>query len=118
MKIKFILTILTQLKFENCSFHAIIFFVYEQLQLLTTKKLYSYDYLIFRSIFHNLSPHAYRFLRNSGKIILPCYTTLRRITINSSMDPLNEHQEDTFLFYIKQKYKGLTSGDTTVSLTG
>ena len=54
-----------------CSYDSVVGFVYEQLQLLTTKKQqsFSYDYLIFSSIFYNLSPHAYRFLRSSGKVV-------------------------------------------------
>ena len=117
LNIKFILTLLCQFKNENCSYNSVVGFVYEQLQLLTTKKhSFSYDYLIFSSIFYNLSPHAYKFLRSSGKVVLPCYTTIRRLTFNSSMDPFYEHEDNTFLFYIKQKFKGLTSSDKTVSL--
>ena len=117
LNIKFILTLLCQFKNENCSYNSVVGFVYEQLQLLTTKKhSFSYDYLIFSSIFYNLSPHANKFLRSSGKVVLPCYTTIRRLTFNSSMDPFYEHEDNTFLFYIKQKFKGLTSSDKTVSL--
>ena len=32
------------------------------------------------------------------------------------MDPFYEYEDNTFLFYIKQKFKGLTSSDKTVSL--
>ena len=115
--VKFIISILIQFKTEKCSFCSIVEFVCEQLQLLTTKKRkYSSDFLIFSSIFFNLSPHAYRFLRSCGKIILPCYTTIRKLTLNSTMDPFHEHNQYTFLLYIKQKIKALTESDKTVSL--
>ena len=32
------------------------------------------------------------------------------------MDPFYEHEDNTFLFYIKQKFKCLTSSDKTISL--
>ena len=77
---KFILTLLCQFKNKNCSYNSVVRFVYEQLQSLITKKhRFSYDYLIFSSIFYNLCPHAYRSLRSSGKVVLPCYTTIRQL---------------------------------------
>ena len=80
LNIKFILTLLCQFRKEKCSYNSVVGFVYEQLQLLTTKKhSFCDDYLIFSSIFYNLSPHAYRFLRSSGKVVLPCYTTIRQL---------------------------------------
>ena len=100
------------LRLRNAHFAS---FVYEQLELLTIKS-YSNDYLIFSSIFYNLSPHGYRFLRSSGKIILPCYTIIRRLTMSSSMDPFQEQHDSTFLFYAKQKFKVLLPCDKTVSL--
>ena len=76
--IKVVLSLLLQFKSGKCSFHHVVAFVYEQLELLTMKKKnYSYEFLIFSSIFDNVSPHAYRFLRNSGNCILPCYSTIR-----------------------------------------
>ena len=114
---KFIPTLLCQFRNGNCCYNSVVGFVYEQLQLLTTKKhSFSYDYLIFSSIFYNLSPHAYRFLRSSGKVVLPCYATIRRLMFNSSVDPFYEHEDHRFLFYIKQKFKGLTSSDKIVLL--
>ena len=99
LNINFILTLLCQFINKNCSYNSVIGFVYEQLQLLTTKKhSFSYNSSIFSSIFYNLSPifynfspHSYRFLRSSGKVVLPCYTTIGRLTFNSSMDPFYEH---------------------------
>ena len=115
--IKFIPSLLCLFKTEKCSFCSFVSFVYEQLELLTKKKKsFSNDYLIFSSIFYNLFPRGYRFVRSSGKITLPCYTTIRRLTISSSMDPFQEQHDSTFLFYAKQKFKVLLSCDKTVSL--
>ncbi|KAH8019862.1 hypothetical protein HPB51_022963 [Rhipicephalus microplus] len=49
-------------------------FIKEQLDLLHRKDhslRYSAELLIFSSILHTISPHAYRFIRGSGKISLP-----------------------------------------------
>ena len=117
LQVTFILSILDKFKSEKCSFHLIVSFISEQLELLVSKKRnYSNDYLIFSSIFFNLSPHAYKFVRGSSKIILPCYTTIRKLSSSSSMDPFQEQSDKTFLFYIKQKFKALTDSDKTVSL--
>ena len=115
--IKVVLSLLLQFKSGKCSFHHVVAFVYEQLELLTMKKKnYSYEFLIFSSIFYNVSPHAYRFLRNSGNCILPCYSTIRKLTLANAMNPFHEQSENTFLYYIKQKFNALSSSDSTVSL--
>ena len=117
--IKFILSLLCLFKTEKCSFCSFVSFVYKQLKLLTKKKKSnSNDYLIFSSIFYNLSPHGYRFLSSSGKIILPCDTTIRRLTISFSMDPFQEQHDNTFLFYAKQKFKVLLPCDKADILVG
>ena len=43
-------------------------------------------------------------------------TQFRKITLSSSMSPSVEQTDNTFLFYIKQKIRSLTSSDTTVML--
>ena len=106
-----------QFNSSKCSFHLVIAFVCEQLELLTMKKKnYSYQFLIFSSIFYNVSPHAYRFLRNSGNLIFPCYSTIHKLTLANSMNPFHEQSDNTFLFYINQKFKALSPSDATVSL--
>ena len=72
--------------------------------------------LIFSSIFHNISPSAYRFLLTTGNIILPCLSTIRKVTLQSTLSPANEQTDETFLFYINQKFKLLNSNDKMVSL--
>ena len=78
--------------------------------------VYPHDFLVFSSLFHNLSPHAYRFLRSSGTCILPCYSTIRKVTLALAVSPQNEQNEVNFLFYVRQKYKTLLSCDKTVML--
>ena len=55
-------------------------------------------------------------MRSSGSVILPCYTTIRKVTLSSSMNPSIEQTDRTFLFYIKQKFQFLFSPDMTVTL--
>ena len=117
LRLNLILSLLIPLQDDSFKFCNIIKFVYEQLHLLTKeKKCYSYDFLLFSSLLYNVSPHAFRFLRSSGSIILPCYTTIRKITLSSSMSPSIEQTDKTFLFYIKQKFQCLKSSDLTVML--
>ena len=77
---------------------------------------YDYKLLIFSALLYNISPHAYRFLRRSGNLILPCYNTIRRITLSSSLSPSVEQTDTTFLYYIKQKFQCLDPSDATVLL--
>ena len=117
LTLKLIVTLLLSLQRSLTKFAPVISFVIEQLQLTTKRSLvYSSEFLIFASIFQNLSPHGYRFLRNSGKIILPCLTTIRKVTLSSSVSPVNEQSEHNFMFYIKNKYKALQPRDKTVCL--
>ena len=94
LRLNLILSLLIPLQDDLFKFCNIIKFVYEQLHLLTKeKKCYSYDFLLFSSLLYIVSPHAYRFLRSSGSIILPCYTTIRKITyiivVNEPFDRTN-----------------------------
>ena len=59
---------------------------------------------------------TYRFLQSSGHCILPCYSTIRKITLSSSMRPSVEKTEKAFMFYIKQKFRDLSSSDCTLML--
>ncbi|ELU07706.1 hypothetical protein CAPTEDRAFT_205911 [Capitella teleta] len=77
---------------------------------------YPSDFLVFASIFYNVSPHAYRFLRDSAKIILPSYSTVRRLILSNCMDPRTEQTNGTFLYYISKKFKSLKPRDYIVNL--
>ena len=62
------------------------------------------------------SPQGYRLLRNTGHLILPSYSTVRRLTLSQNLSPAAEQQENNFLVYIKNKFKFLSESDTTVIL--
>ena len=115
--IKLVISLLRQFKCESFKYCTIISFICLQLDLMAKKNIvYPHDFLVFSSLFHNLSPHAYRFLRNSGTCIFPCYSTIRKVTLASAVSPQNEQNEVNFLFYVRQKYKTLLSCDKTVML--
>ena len=117
LTIALIITLLFSLKQTSTKFTTVISFIIERLQLLSKRSyVYSSEFLIFASIFQNLFPTGYRFLRSSGKFIFPCLTTIRKVTLYSSVSPSNEQSDDNFMFYIKNKYKALQSSDKTVCL--
>ena len=77
LRLNVILSLLLPLKDDSFKFGSVIKFVYEQLHLMKRVSMcYSSEFLIFSSLFYNVSPHAYRFLRRSGNILLPCYNTI------------------------------------------
>ena len=111
---KLVMSLLSQFKCESFKYCTIISFMCLQLDLMTKKSIvYPHDFLVFTSHFYNLSPHAYCFLRSSGTCILPCYSTIREVTLASAVSPQNETD---FLFYVRQKYKTLLACDKTVML--
>ena len=84
---------------------------------MTQNKLdYSTEMMIFSSLLYNCSPKGYRLLRDSKNIILPSYSTIKRVTLSTNMNPLIEQHDNNFLMYIKNKFKLLVQKDTTVSL--
>ena len=116
IRLNFILPLLFPIN-DSFKFCTVIKFIYEQLHLMTKVNMcYSPEFLIFYSLFYNILPHAYKFLRRSGHCILPCYSTIRKITLSSSMSPSVEQTDKNFLFYIKQKFQILCANDTTVML--
>ena len=114
--LQLVLSLLIPLKSENFKFYRVTWFMCEQLRLMTQSVCcYSYDFLVFASVFYNTAPNAYRFLRTSGDCLLPCLNTIRKITLSKTMRPLIE-QHDTFLCYVKEKFKILQPNDKTVML--
>ena len=102
---------------SSSSITSVLWFICEQLRhLINSRQSYSPDFLIFASVFYNVSPHAYRFIRDSGKLVLPSYSTVRRITVSSAMSPSQEQSSNTFLHYVSQKFKSLSSSDYHVNL--
>ena len=76
---------------------------------------YSTEMMIFTSMLYNCSPKGHRLLRDSKNIILPIYSTIKRLTLSTHMNPLIEQHDNNFLMYIKDKFKLLVLKDTTVS---
>ena len=117
LTLQLIISLLISLKPECEKFETVLSFVIDQLQLMTKRSFaYPYEFLIFASILQNISPSAYRFLRSSGNLILPCLSTIRKVTLHSTLSPSNEQSDETFLFYITQKFKALQACDKTVNL--
>ena len=79
-----------------------------------------FDYLtemmIFSSLLYSCSLKGYRFLRDSKNIILPSYSTIKRLTLSTYVNPLIKQYDNNFLMYIKNKFNLLVQQDTTVSL--
>ena len=94
-----------------------IWFIYEQLSLISNKQTsHSAQFAVFSSLFYSVSPHAYKFLRNSGNCLLPSYSTIRRVTLSCPLSPSSEQNDEKFLKYIANKFKCLLPQDKTVSL--
>lgn len=51
-----------------------------------------------------------------GYLILPCYSTVRRLTIAQNLSPAREQLNNNFLSYIKNKFKFLSPNDLTVTM--
>ena len=71
---------------------------------------------MFSSLFCNVAPHTYKFLRSSGNCLLLSYSPVRRVTLSYSLSPFKEQNYERFLMYIKSKYKSLVPSDKTVAL--
>ena len=90
LTLQLVLTLLTNLINNSEKNTALLVFITEQLQLMNKPcSAYSSEFLVFSSIFHNISPSAYRFLRTTGNIILPCLSTIRKVTLQSALRPKN-----------------------------
>nr|CAH7754585.1 unnamed protein product [Callosobruchus chinensis] len=86
-----------------------ISFLIEQLKLYNTPKQryrYSAKSLILCSVIHLISPHAYKYLRHSGTVILPHSKTLKTICNKFLTDPTIEEKQ-SFLMYAKNVAKYL-----------
>lgn len=93
-------------------------FVNEQLKLhVSCKERYRYsaNTILVSSILYTISPHAYRFLRKSGSVILPHPTTITGICSRLLTDPTLENKE-AFLRYAKNIYKYVSTEDNHMIL--
>ncbi|GFX92633.1 transposable element P transposase [Trichonephila clavipes] len=67
-------------------------------------------------ILQSISPHAYKFLRNSGYLNIPHPRTMRKICTSLKTNPQTEQSNENFLAYMKKKGNILKSVDKTVIL--
>lgn len=81
-------------------------FIKSQLQLCLLPKHrreYNRNFIVLCSIFHLISPHAYKFIRNHSHLILPHVNTLNTVCSNLNGSPILEQNPTYFLEYIKHK---------------
>ena len=115
--LRLIMSFLLLLQEESNKYYSAIKFIYEQINLMTLSKFsYSTEMMIFSSLLYNCSPTGHRLLRDSKNVILPSYSTIRKLTLSTFMDPVDEQHNNNFLMYIKNKFKLLVRKDITVSL--
>ncbi|GFY45886.1 transposable element P transposase [Trichonephila inaurata madagascariensis] len=67
-------------------------------------------------ILQSISPHAYKFLRNSGYLNVLHPKTLHKMCISLKTNPQTEQSNENFLAYMKKKVNILKSVDKTVML--
>ena len=110
------LNILREADPENEHFYS---FFSAQMDLICTKKnrlKYDSDVFLFSALFFLLSPQGYNYVRNSGNLILPHPSTIRRICNSFKVGPELEQKDEGFLFYIKQRVNGLEPNEKIVIL--
>ncbi|XP_049801053.1 uncharacterized protein LOC126236056 [Schistocerca nitens] len=91
----------------------------EQVKLLCScEENYRFNphFSVFCCILHSIFPHAYKFLRSSGNLILPHPRTLQKICSSYTNGPHNEPNAGAMLLYIKERFKSLQESDCTISL--
>ncbi|KAG8187443.1 hypothetical protein JTE90_009515 [Oedothorax gibbosus] len=118
-----IINVLTELLQDLAKAHPdeelVINNVIEQLSLISSKKTrrrYNAQTLIFSALLFSISPHAYKFIRHSGHIIVPHPSTLRKLTASFNTNPHYEQFSDNFLSYAKEKFNTLLSHERHVTL--
>ena len=87
-------------------------FILDQLKLLCVSKQqfrYSISSMILFSLLHTISPHAYKFLRSTGYVLLPHPRTIQRLCSTLTTNILNDN--DAFL---KKRSNLLQESDRTV----
>ncbi|XP_054707693.1 uncharacterized protein LOC129217416 [Uloborus diversus] len=95
-------------------------FIKDQISLSNVQKnqrRYPSNLMVFAALLNSISPHAYRFLRNSGSVILPHPTTIRQLTSNLNINPAEEQHDASFLKFITEKFKQLKSEENVVVVT-
>ncbi|XP_065298429.1 uncharacterized protein [Dermacentor albipictus] len=117
---KQILLLLEKLSFSPTDGSSnVIQFLSEQLKLLSMKKVrrrYSADFMIFCCLLFTVSPHAYKYIRGSGRMALPHPVTIRSICSSYGMSPQIEHQSESFLRYMAGRITDLNDRQRFVTL--
>ncbi|KAH9376537.1 hypothetical protein HPB48_006622 [Haemaphysalis longicornis] len=94
-------------------------FMVEQLHLLLKEGgalRYSADLIVFASLFYTISPHAYKFVRSTGKLTLPHPSTIMRLCSDYNASPAKEQNGEGFLGYMKKRAKLLEPHERYVTL--
>lgn len=93
-------------------------FIIEQLKLRSVPNVryrYSSSTMILSSIIFSISPHAYKFLRHYGSLILPHPETIKNVCSKFLTDPTHEERQ-SFLTYASNIFKLLDENDKYVML--
>lgn len=115
--LKLISSFLLLVQNESLKYFNAIKFIYEQVNLMTQNKLnYSTEMIMFSSLLYSCSPQGYRLLKETKKLILPNFSTIRRLSLPTYVNPLVAQRDNYFLMYIKNKFKSLLEEDISVSL--
>lgn len=78
-------------------------FLKEQVTLLVKERVqYSSEVMVLACILHTISPHAYKFLRSSGFLVLSHQSTISKVW-SFQLSPQNESGHENFLKYITHR---------------
>ena len=80
--LKLVMSFLLLVQQESNKHFNSIKFIYEQLNLMTQNKFDYSTEMIFSLLLYNCSSKGYKLLRNSKNIILPSYSTIKRLTLS------------------------------------
>lgn len=110
--------VLDKLECDDPDKRAALNFLSEQLRLhITPKERYRYstNTLIWSSIMHTISSHAYKYLRHYSSLILPHPSTIKCICNKFLSDPTDEDRQ-LFLVYASNIFKFLEEHEKNVIL--
>ena len=99
-QLKLVMSFLLLVQEESNKHFNLIKFIYEQLNLMRQNKLDYSSEIILSLLLYSSSPKGYRLLRDSKNIIVPRYSTIKRLTLSTYMNPLIEQHDNNLLIYI------------------
>lgn len=103
----------------KCEIQEKVQFLKEQVSLLPMSKecyRYSPEFLVFCSILYTISPHCYKFFRNSGYVTVPHPNSINKVCSIYQTNPNIEQNDINFLMHVKQKFNLLKREDHIVTL--